>query len=231
MNLADRMKGYEAVSKSQIMPKSPAIIRVDGKTFKSWTKGLDKPFDRNFYVAMALTALDLVDNTQNAVMAYGQSDEISILLKDYETYDTEQWFNGNIQKIASVSASMATGYFNKAVANLPFESERPMAFFDARVFSLPSHEITNYFIWRQQDFLRNSVQMCARHYLGHKAIVGLKRQEMIDAMREMKEPFDWYKDLDATYRHGYAYFRNSGHRVNFNIPIFSESRDFIELQV
>lgn len=231
MELPARMKGYEVVTKQQLMPKTPAIIRIDGKAFHTWTKGLDKPFDTKFYVCMATTAMTLVEEIQGAVFAYGQSDEISILLKDYETYETEQWFNGSVQKIASVAASMATAHFNKSVANIGFENDRPLAMFDARVFSLPAHEVINYFIWRQQDFLRNSVQSCARHYLGHKTITGLKRQEMIDAMREMEEPFDWYKDLDTVYQHGYTYCRNSGNRVNFEPPLFTECREFIGVHV
>ena len=231
MDLPDRMKGYEAVSKSQLMPRTPAIIRIDGKAFHTWTKGLDRPFDTKFYVCMATTALELVEGIQGAVFAYGQSDEISILIRDYDTYETEQWFKGSIQKIASVSASMATAYFNQSVANIGFTHQRPLAMFDARVFSLPANEVENYFIWRQQDFLRNSVQSCARHYLGHKACQGLNRQQMIDAMREMEVPFDWYKDLNSAYQKGYVYCKNSGHRANFEIPTFSECREFIGIHV
>lgn len=229
MDLADRMKGYEGVSKIKIMPKTPAIIRVDGKAFHTWTKGLHEPFDALFYAAMASTAMKLVDNIQGAVFAYGQSDEISILVKDYETYDTEAWFNGNVQKIASVSASLATGYFNHAADRMGIGRDK-LAFFDSRVFALPAHEVTNYFIWRQQDFLRNSVQSVARHYLGHKRCHGLKRQEMIDELRKLEDAVDWYKDFDPVYRHGYFFKRGTG-EVNFNIPVFSECRDFIELQL
>ncbi len=229
MELAERMKAYEGVFKGSLMPKTPAIIRIDGKAFHSWTKGLDKPFDAKFYAAMATTAKELVCNIQGAVFAYGQSDEISILLKDYETYDTEAWFGGAIQKIASVSASMATAYFNHNVQALKIE-DRPLAFFDSRVFSIPAHEVANYFIWRQQDFIRNSVQTCARHYLGHKACHGLNRNEMLQALRDMEEPFDWYRDLDTVYRHGYTYQRGAD-VVNTDIPDFKELRDFVQIHV
>lgn len=229
VNLADRMKKYEGISKSRIMPKMPAIIRIDGKAFHTWTKGLERPFDPRFYAVMAATAKTLVDDIQGAVFAYGQSDEISILLKDYTSYDTEAWFGGSVQKIASVSASMATAYFNVCAITGGIEGKKP-AFFDSRVFVLPPHEVTNYFIWRQQDFLRNSVQSVARHYLGHKACVGLNRQEMVDALRELETPVDWYRDFDTVYKHGYVYQRGVG-KVNFEIPTFKDCREFIEVHV
>lgn len=229
MDLSDRIKMYEGISKSRIMPKMPAIIRIDGKAFHTWTKKLERPFDRKFYAVMAATAKALVDEIQGAVFAYGQSDEISILLKDYATYDTEAWFGGSVQKIASVSASMATAYFNLNTIAIGIDHSKP-AFFDSRVFVLPPHEVTNYFIWRQQDFLRNSVQSVARHFLGHKACTGLNRQEMVDALRELETPVDWYRDFDTVYKHGYVYQRGVG-KVNFEIPTFKDCREFIEVHV
>lgn len=228
-SLSDRMKDYEFVNKNKLMANVPAIIRIDGKAFHTWTKGLDKPFDEKFYAAMSQTAIDLVNNIQGAVFAYGQSDEISIFLKDYETYNTDAWFGGGVQKIVSVSASLATGYFNKAAEEVGIAKDMP-ALFDSRVFSIPQHDVTNYFVWRQQDFLRNSIQMCARHYLGHKACHGLKKQDMIDALRNREESFDWFKDLDMVYRHGYSYIRGMD-EINFTIPEFTECREFIEVHV
>lgn len=230
-SLGDRMKRYESVTKTSLMPRTPAIIRVDGKAFHTWTKGLDRPFDTKFYITMARTAKLLVDNIQGAEFAYGQSDEISIFLKDYKTIDTDAWFGGSVQKIASVSASMATAYFNKTAMGLDMLGEdRGFALFDSRVFMLPTNEVTNYYIWRQKDFMRNSVQMAARHYMGHKACHGLKRQEMIDAMREMETPFDWYRDLAAVYQRGFFYQRGADN-VSLDIPEFTECRDFIEVHV
>jgi tRNA(His) guanylyltransferase len=231
MNLGDRMKRYEGVTKTALMPRTPAIIRVDGKAFHTWTKGLDRPFDTKFYIAMARTARLLVDNIQGAVFAYGQSDEISIFLKDYATLDTDAWFGGSVQKIASVSASMATAYFNSTAQELGMlNDDRGFALFDSRVFALPTHEVTNYYVWRQKDFMRNSVQMAARHYLGHGACQGLKRQDMIDAMRELESPFDWYRDLAAVYQRGFFYQRDL-EKVSLDIPEFTECRDFIEVHV
>lgn len=229
MLLSDRMKKYENVSKNVLMNKTPAIIRIDGKAFHTWTKGLDRPFDKKFYAAMAKTTIDLVNNIQNAVFAYGQSDEISIFLKDYENYNTESWFDGNIQKITSVSASMATAYFNKYANKMKIDQDK-LAFFDSRVFTLPPHEVINYFIWRQNDFIRNSVESTARYYLGHKACHGLDKQGMIDALRQLDEPVDWYHDLDTIYRLGYTYVRGQD-QINVNVPNFTECKEYIGIHI
>lgn len=229
MELSTRMKKYEGVNKSFLMAKTPAIIRIDGKAFHSWTRGLEAPFDQVFYACMANTAKELVNNIQGATIAYGQSDEISILLKDYATYDTDAWFGGNIQKIASVAASIATGVFNATAVKLGIDRGK-LAFFDARVFALPAHEVTNYFIWRQKDFHRNSIQAVGQHYLGHKNMQGLGSQDVVDALRELDDPVDWYNDYDSVFRRGYTYQRGSAD-VNFDIPEFNQLRDFIEVHV
>lgn len=228
MDLGDRMKQYEGVTKSHLMAKTPAIIRIDGKAFHTWTRGLDRPFDKNFYALMSMTAFKLVNAIQGAVFAYGQSDEISILLKDYDQIRTDAWFKGSVQKIASVSASMATGYFNELVNHS--DLDKPIAFFDARVFTIPMHEVVNYFIWRQEDCTRNSIQSTGQAYLGHKKCHGLKNQEVVDTLRTMDEPVDWYHDIAPVYRYGYAYTRGSD-EVNLNLPIFKDCRDFVETHV
>ena len=229
MKLADRMKRYEGVQKQYLMPKTPAIIRLDGKAFHTWTRGLEKPFDKNFYAAMAKTTIELVNNIQGAIFAYGQSDEISILVKDYENFDTDAWFAGNIQKIVSVSASMATANFNRYADRLGIANDN-LALFDSRVFALPPHEVSNYFIWRQEDFQRNSVQMVAQNHVGHKACQGLNSQQLVDLLRSGPEPIDWYRDYEQVYRHGYSYTRSSD-SVNFNIPIFKECLDFVNVHL
>ena len=130
--LGNRMKGYEATSKSQLLRRTPVIIRIDGKAFHTWTNQNlkkdvtlhDGPFSHMMHDVMSDTLTDLMSNIQNAVFGYTQSDEISILLNDWKKVTTDQWFNGAVQKIASVSASMATAYSNHRytliIKNKPF---------------------------------------------------------------------------------------------------------------
>lgn len=114
-NLHSRMKRYEASSKAFLMRRTPAIIRVDGKAFHTFTKDMEAPFDERFRNAMQQTMLKMCQNIQGCVFGYTQSDEISLVLTDYETITTDAWYDYNVQKMTSIAASMATLYFAEAL--------------------------------------------------------------------------------------------------------------------
>lgn len=113
-SLGDRMKGYENISRIYLTRRTPIIIRIDGKAFHSFTRGFARPFDDVLIKSMQDTAKYLCENIMGCKLAYTQSDEISLLLVDYEKIETQAWFDNNLQKIVSVAASMATMAFNKA---------------------------------------------------------------------------------------------------------------------
>lgn len=112
-NIGDRMKAYEVVSKGRLMKRTPVAIRLDGCHFHTFLKGWIKPFDPLVQRAMEYTTLMLCKNIQGCVFGYTQSDEITLILCDYQTLETEAWFDNEVQKICSVSASMASMYFNR----------------------------------------------------------------------------------------------------------------------
>lgn len=116
-SLGDRMKGYENISRNHLTRRVPIIIRLDGKSFHTFTKGLNRPFDEILINTMQETAKYLCENIQGCKIAYTQSDEITLLLTDYEKIDTQGWFEYNIQKMVSISASMATLQFNRIFLN------------------------------------------------------------------------------------------------------------------
>ncbi len=174
--IGDRMKQYYEDRTRAFLPRRTyTIIRLDGKAFHTYTKGLIRPFDEQLMNDMDETACFLCKNIQGAKFAFVQSDEISILLTDFEELTTDAWFDGNIQKIVSVSASLGTAKFNELRPN-------KLAFFDSRVFTIPSNiEVENYFIWRQQDFTRNSIYTVAKSLYSHKQLEGIDsnvQQEM-----------------------------------------------------
>jgi len=184
-NLGDRMKDYyENRTRTSLPRRNYTIIRVDGKAFHTYTKGLDRPFDDLLIGMMDNTAAYLCKNIMGAKFAFVQSDEISILLTDFDELGTQSWFDGNIQKIVSVSASMATRAFNEERLKLDTPSF-PMkwAEFDSRVFQISEKdEVANYFIWRQQDTVRNSISSVAQTLYSHKELHGKnvsEQQEMI----------------------------------------------------
>ena len=154
---------------------------------------------------MVETSKYLCENITGCKLAYTQSDEISLLLTDYDSTETMPWFENNLQKLVSVSASMATLAFNKIFADkcaLLFDdakadcaysagvrdisayraalskSLKKGATFDSRAFVLPKEEVVNYFIWRQQDATRNSILMVAQSLFPHNEIQGIKCDEL-----------------------------------------------------
>lgn len=175
-NLGDRMKTYEAVSRMVLMPHSRTILRVDGRNFSNYLKSAEKPYDMSVIDDMKHVAVTLCQEISGAVIAYGQSDEISILISDLVP-QAQPWFGGVVQKMVSVASGLATAALisRRGADNLPH--------FDARVFNLPnSTEAANYFIWRQRDAIRNSVSMAAQAKFSHKALhkkTGNEMQEML----------------------------------------------------
>lgn len=188
------MKRYERVSKTVLTARMPVIIRVDGKAFHTYTKGMKKtepgaPFNQSMCSVMDETAKMLCHTIQGAEMAYVQSDEISILVHYYKRFTSEPWFDNEVQKMVSISAGLASAFFSANSGILFDDGKARLAVFDSRVFTIPEDEVNNYFIWRQQDATRNSVQMLARSLYSHKECNnknGLQLQEMA-----LQKGFDW----------------------------------------
>jgi len=187
--LGDRMKSfYEDRTRISLQRRTYTIIRIDGKAFHTYTKGLKRPFDVGLIADMDATAAYLCKNIMGAKLAYVQSDEISVLLTDFDDLGTQAWFDNNLQKMASIAASMATSEFNRLrlkrdLSILEDVGQFKMAMFDARVFQIPTlTEVMNYFIWRQQDATRNSISSVGQSLYSHKELNGVsgdQKQEMI----------------------------------------------------
>ena len=180
-SLGDRMKKYyEEIPKTKLMRRTPVIIRIDGKAFHSFTRGFEKPFDKILIKTMQETTKYLCENIQGCVFGYTQSDEISLVLIDYQKLETSAWFDYEIQKMCSIAASMATMAFNKFF-KLNYSLDKRTkenisayiraltngAMFDARCFNIPREEVTNYIYWRQLDATRNSIQSCGQANFSH----------------------------------------------------------------
>lgn len=164
--LGDRMKRYEAAHRHTLPRRTYTILRVDGRAFHSYLRGAAKPFDETFMADMDHVAEALCAEITGAVFAYTQSDEISLLIADFATAQTEPWFGGVVAKQLSVSAALATAVLNE---------RRPgRALFDSRVFTLSDPvEVANYFLWRQRDCVRNSISMAAQARFSHKRLHGV----------------------------------------------------------
>ena len=232
-SLGDRMKGYENVTRVSLIKRMPVIIRLDGRAFHTFTRRLkyydetlnETPFSVLMHRVMINTMAHVMSNTQNAVFGYTQSDEISILLRDWDTHETQQWFNGTLQKICSISAALASTAFSYHFMDQTGEllSLDNFVEFDSRVFNLPKEEVCNYFIWRQQDTTRNSVQMLGRFYFSQKQLHG-KNNSQIQDMLMLEKGVNW-NNLDTWMKRGSCIFNLT---EDNQIPIFSQDRQYIE---
>lgn len=241
-SLGDRIKQYEGISRISLMRRNPVIIRIDGKNFRSFTRGFERPFDDILIESMQETAKYLCENIQNVKCSYQQSDEISLLLTDYENINTAAWFDYQVQKMCSIAASMATLAFNRVFSkmfykwgneNLPdwdmggtnkpvdekliklcniYESASEKgAMFDARCFSIPKEEVCNYFLWRQNDCVRNSIQMVGQANFSHKELQNKSCDKIQDMLMTQKD-INW-NDFDTVKKRGSCCTKTGKHTI------------------
>lgn len=249
--LGKRMKRYEAIPQISLMRRTPVAIRIDGKAFHTFTKYLNKPWDDIFQKSMQETMKYLCQNIQNCVFGYQQSDEITLILTDYETLTTDAWFGYEVQKLCSISASMATMKFNQAFADNASkwcynyfkawhhsETEDKYletlnnclnsgAMFDARCFNIPREEVTNLVYWRQVDAVRNSIQSMGQAYFSHKQLMNKNTKEV----RQMLEDNGTlWEDRPVAEKRGVACLKGEdGWYIDYNMPTLKgEDRDYIE---
>lgn len=211
-DLGTRMKTfYENIPKTRLMRRVPVAIRLDGKAFHTFTRGFKKPFDFVLMDTMQQTMKYLCENIQGCVFGYTQSDEITLILVDYQKFISDAWFDYEVQKLTSVSASMATMAFNKYFSENVVEynlTHDPLvkrreglldnyisavekgALFDARCFNIPKEEVTNLIYWRQLDATRNSIQMVGQAYFSHDELQD-KTCNMIQDMLMTKYGINW----------------------------------------
>ena len=200
--LGDLMKHYESCCDYKLIRSIPVIVRLDGRAFHSWTRKTRcaKPFDPQMIKLMAETTKFLCENCTNCVLGYTQSDEISLLFPDENARGTTAWFDKRLQKLVSLTASMATYYFN---ANNPYKNKIP-AFFDSRAFLIPPEDVRGYFIWRQNDATKNSLFMLAQHLYSHGELIGRKREDLQELC--WQKGHNW-NDLSTQEKRGTAVYK------------------------
>ena len=255
-NLGLRMKTfYEQVPKFKLYRRTPVAIRIDGKAFHTFTRGFAKPFDEVLGNAMVRTMEYLAKNIQGCVFAYQQSDEITLLLVDYQTFETDAWFGYEVQKMCSIAASMATMAFNKYFSqehwkwaknndiacmehlnadknpellklhNTYIEASCKGAMFDARCFNIPKEEACNLVYWRQLDATRNSIQMVGQANFSHNELQGCSCNVIQDMLHEQRG-INW-NDYPTRWKRGVAWTKEKG--IDFDMPILKgEDRKYVD---
>ena len=251
MTLGERMKEYEKVSRGYLMKRMPVIVRLDGCHFHTFTRGLNKPYDKTLMKIMQQTMQYLCENIQGCVLGYTQSDEITLVLIDYQNLNTSAWFDNQIQKICSVAASLATLAFNKCWAKETenfyeeywftetdedsdfqrwklLDMKNYQATFDARVFNLSPEEVVNNLIWRQQDATRNSINLLGQSLYSHNELQSISANQLQNKML-IEKNVNWNDEL-TSFKRGSCCRKDANGKwyIDNEIPIFTENRAYIE---
>ncbi len=250
--LGMRMKEfYEEVPKTRLVRRMPVTIRIDGKAFHTFTRGFQKPFDEILVKSMQDTMKYLCENIQGCVLGYTQSDEITLILVDYQNLNSCAWFDYEVQKMCSISASMATMAFNKAfdseVRKWGYENQSNEdainqfrvynnavlkgAMFDARVFNIPKEEVCNLIYWRQLDATRNSIQMVGQANFSHKELQN-KSCNMIQEMLFAEKGINW-NDYPTYLKRGSCCIKTTIQNPNVDIKdgVYPKSIWMIDLDI
>ena len=200
-SLHDRMKRYERESAGVRLDTTlPICIRIDGRSFSKFTKKMTRPFDVDFTHAMRCTTQALVEES-SALIGYTQSDEITLILYS-DNPKSQVFFNGKVQKLTSVLASLAAVSFYE---QLPIDYRTRLPMFDARVWNVPSKaEAANVILWRYRDAVKNSISMLASHHFSHRLLMGKTQDERLDMLRGVG--VDW-RHLNEAVKYGSFYRR------------------------
>lgn len=237
-SLGDRIKNYENVSRNYFVKRMPVAVRVDGRAFHSVTKNCQKPFDNKLIQAMVYAAHQVAQDMQGFKIGYVQSDEATFIMTDYENLETQGWFDYNLNKIVSLSASMMTYHFDKKWHWLnSYDIQRsfvtivpnlPAAYFDSRAFNIPKEEVANLLLWRAKDWERNSISMYARAFFSHKQLINKSRADMHEMLHSIGK--NWTTDLDDRVKNGtFLVKTKDGIEEKTNIiPTFAEINKIVD---
>ncbi len=151
MNFDDldaKMRVYEQSLDQVLLPELYLAARLDGNRFTRLTKEIcafEAPFDTRFRDMMTETVKALMNYGFRVIYGYTQSDEISLLF-----HPEEDTFGRKVRKFNSLLAGVASASFSAQLGK--------QGIFDCRMVPLPTVErVQDYFLWRQEDAHRNSL--------------------------------------------------------------------------
>lgn len=244
--LGKRMKEfYETVPKTRLMRRCPVVVRLDMRAGHTFCRGFERPFNEVFIKSMQETAKYMCENVQGCVLSYQQSDEISLILVDYKKLNSSAFFDYEVQKVCSTTASMATMAFNKAFGSIyskmymntdstvekqnlynKYGTKCYEAMFDSRCFNIPKEEVTNYIYWRQLDASRNSIQMVGQANFSHKELQNKSCNDIQDMLMTQKG-INW-NDLPTYQKRGSCCIKKSYYSDKDGNEIYKERIDAVK---
>lgn len=235
------MKDHEDRTRFFLPKRTYTVIRLDGRSFHTFTRGCKKPFDRDLMDCMQATTLKLCEEIQNVKLGYTQSDEITLILTDFDERGTCQWFDGNLQKMVSISASIATAEFNKRWLMNVFAdawnsttdyseavnliADTKSAHFDSRAYTVSEcWEAYNAVLWRQNDASKNSVQMVARALYSHGKLQDKKIPQLHDLIVEAGQ--NWNDYPTDCKRGAFVVRGENGWKIDSEGPILTQDKGY-----
>lgn len=244
--LGKRMKEfYETIPKTRLMRRCPVAVRLDMRAGHTFCRGFAHPFDEVFIRSMQETAKYMCENVQGCVLSYQQSDEISLILVDYKKLNSSAFFDYEVQKVCSTTASMATMAFNKVFGSIyskmymdadstvekqnlynKYGTKCYEAMFDSRCFNIPKEEVTNYIYWRQLDASRNSIQMVGQANFSHKELQNKSCNDIQDMLMTQKG-INW-NDLPAYQKRGSCCIKEEYYSDKDGNEIYKERIDAVK---
>lgn len=245
--LKDRISLYEEVSDYKLLPKLPIIISLNGRSFSKMTNLLKKPYCPNFAECMYATALKLSMEIDGAIFSYCFNDEIIIIARNDQTLDTETWYNNNIQKISSVTASIATLHLNRCINELDLNLTGDPTF-TSKIFTVPNvTEAINVLVSKQQQCFYQSVQLACFYELLNKNYDNNSIKEMLQgtSLDEKIQLLNQECNIDfnnypLAFRRGIACYKHPKSidniikykwAVNYELPIFTKEQSFLSNQM
>lgn len=252
MTRKDELEGYANKYKIKLQKKTPVFVVIDGRSFKTFTKGFERPMDSVFNKAMQETMKFLCDAAQGCVFGYTASDEITLVLTDYCRWNSAAWFDYDLTNLCSAAASIATDafarYFIEAVDN--FEEiydgenketlleayERAIdvgATFTANCFNVPENRVTEMIYWKQLDHRRHAIQSLGRQYYTRPELLGKCNDEVIDML---KEKGIYWEDMPTEMKHGSCCHKGvnplaqkKSWNIDTEMPMLNETnRDYLQ---
>lgn len=230
-NLEEKCNYFRGLTDYRVMPNGYTLAMLDGRAFSRLIKKKYRlPFDDAFINIMDETAKYLLTNIQGAKFAYVQSDEISILITDWDEEGTDSCFGFRLCKMQSIFASMAASKFNQltllndiwgdAYDRTKMDTDgtlyrvrdaveiirnQKLAEFDCKVWSVPDWgSALGHFVWRQNDCTRNSKQQTAQSVFSHKQLMGKSADEQIEMCKAQNVFWD---DFDPGKKYGRLIYR------------------------
>jgi tRNA(His) guanylyltransferase len=244
--LKNRIDSYSAAYNHKILAKLPIITIVNGRSFAKLTTLINKPFSNDLAQCFSAALGALMQEMDGTIFGYSHNDELVIVSRNDQTPETQPWYNNDIQKSASISASIATVQFNNYAASLDLDLIGEPVFY-SQVFAVPNiTEAINLLVCKQQQSFFISVQLACFFELSKKfeknnvknMLSGATIDEKIDLLK--RECGINYNEYPAAFIRGIGCYRTpkimnidgieqikNKLTIDVELPIFTREHDFL----